>query len=149
MTSWRPTLPWNSQQKPLKKGRNPKGKDRLTTFRHPFLGAEMLVLGRLTTKKYAQVKLDHFPKQGWKFKKCLKPPPSNKQQTIPQKKQVWQREGLDLDPFFFPFEVPVTGIFRKCCCLFYGMICTSFTLWIALRMCIITTEQEKHNVDKS
>ena len=103
MTSWRPTLPWNSQQKPLQKGRNPKGKDRLTTFRHPFLGAEMLVLGRLTTKKYAQVKLDHFPKQGWKFKKCLKPPPSNKQQTIPQKKQVWQREGLDLDPFFFSF----------------------------------------------
>ena len=24
---------------------------------------------------YAQVKLDHLPKKGWKIKKCLKPPP--------------------------------------------------------------------------
>lgn len=60
--------------------------------------------------------------------------------TLPKN---WQQKALTWIRFFFPFEVPVTGIFRKCCCLFYGMICTSFTLWIALSMCIIPTEQEK------
>ena len=67
----------------------------------------MLVSGRLTTKKYAQVKLDHFPKQGWKFKKCLKPPPGNKQQTIPEKKRVWQREDLDPCLFLSRCQLPV------------------------------------------
>ena len=50
MTSWRPSLPETHSKSPRKKGRSPKGKDRLTTIHHPFLSAKMLVSGRLTTK---------------------------------------------------------------------------------------------------
>ena len=145
VTSWT-TLPWNSQQKPLKKARNPKGKDRLTTIHHPFLGAKMLVSGRLTTKKYAQVKLDHFPKQGWKLKKCLKPPPSNKQQTIPEKKTGCGTRKPGHLIRFVPFEVPFPGLIREFSCLFSGMICVSFTLWIALYTCALYQHSKKNTM---